>query len=210
MSWLQFIVAMTSALAWPLVILALLWAVRKQLASLAERILELSFGGATVKFGQLLSKGTEILEDAQPVPSDPALSREQQLDAPSETVTIQDSFNAVLTPGEPSHIGATESVFLAFEGVEHAIEGLRNAFDEDLKGVSLLVKLSKEGYITEDLIDLYINLRNARALVAHGKAQMPNVAEALEFSRQASYLRGRLMYALEAINAERANKRPPQ
>jgi hypothetical protein len=48
MSWLQFIDSMVGHLAWPVVVLIVIVAVRKQLGSLAERILELSFGGATV------------------------------------------------------------------------------------------------------------------------------------------------------------------
>jgi hypothetical protein len=32
--------------------------------ALAERVIELSFGGATVKFGDLIAKGTKIVDDA--------------------------------------------------------------------------------------------------------------------------------------------------
>jgi hypothetical protein len=47
MDWLQFISAIIGHVAWPIVILVLIVSVRRHLGSLAERILELSFGGAT-------------------------------------------------------------------------------------------------------------------------------------------------------------------
>jgi hypothetical protein len=62
MDWLQFIAAVIGHLAWPVVVLIIVFAVRKHLRSLAERILELSFGGATVKFDKLLTKGAELIE----------------------------------------------------------------------------------------------------------------------------------------------------
>jgi hypothetical protein len=62
MTWLQFISEMVGHLAWPIVLLIIVFAVRKHLGSLVERVLELSFGGATVKFDKLLSKGAEIIE----------------------------------------------------------------------------------------------------------------------------------------------------
>jgi hypothetical protein len=66
MDWHEFIEKMVSHLSWPGVVLIVLFAVRKHLGSLAERILELSFGGATVKFDKLLAKGAELIEDAPP------------------------------------------------------------------------------------------------------------------------------------------------
>lgn len=65
MNWLQFLSDMVGHLAWPVVVLIIVFAVRKHLGSLAERILELSFGGATVKFDKLLSKGAELIEQTK-------------------------------------------------------------------------------------------------------------------------------------------------
>lgn len=49
MEWLQFIDGMTGHLAWPIVALVVVFSLRKHLGSLAERLLELSFGGGDTK-----------------------------------------------------------------------------------------------------------------------------------------------------------------
>jgi hypothetical protein len=60
MSRLQFADSMTGRLAWPLVVLLMIYLLRRQLGHFAERVPELSFAGATVKFGALLTRGTEM------------------------------------------------------------------------------------------------------------------------------------------------------
>jgi hypothetical protein len=67
MDWLQFTAAITGHLAWPLVILTLLIVVRKQVHSLAERLLEFSFGGAKISFDKILVDGAQLIEKA-PLP----------------------------------------------------------------------------------------------------------------------------------------------
>jgi hypothetical protein len=63
MDWLQFIASIIgSALAWPSVIIALLFILRKQISSLAERIEELAFWGAKMKFARAAaSEASETL-----------------------------------------------------------------------------------------------------------------------------------------------------
>lgn len=53
-------------------VLIIVLAVRKHLGSLAKRILELSFGGATVKFDKLLSAGAELIQQAPKIKELPA------------------------------------------------------------------------------------------------------------------------------------------
>src|SRR5689334_3237048 len=66
MSVLQFIDSMVGHLAWPLVVLLLIYLLRKELTALAGRVVEMSFAGAKFKFGQLIAKGTDIVDDAPP------------------------------------------------------------------------------------------------------------------------------------------------
>jgi hypothetical protein len=75
MNWLQFISEMIGHLAWPVVVLIVVFEVRKHLGALADRILELSFGGASVKFGKLLSKGAEIIEESATLRLPPSAAR---------------------------------------------------------------------------------------------------------------------------------------
>jgi hypothetical protein len=68
--WLQFIDSMVGRLAWPILMLVLAFALRRQLVSLAERVLKLSVAGATVEFDKILQQGAEIIEQA-PIPELP-------------------------------------------------------------------------------------------------------------------------------------------
>ncbi|QOZ55154.1 hypothetical protein [Bradyrhizobium sp. CCBAU 53338] len=189
-----------------------LWSLRKQIGALAERILELSFGGATVKFGQLLEKGTEILDEAKPLPApDLPSALEEKYEMPPVTAPAPEIVPPPAIPVAPvqraaplsTGDGSSESVFNAFEGVNDALQQLSEALQIRSRGGALIVKLVKAGHIPMEAVDLYETLRKARNAIAHGEAQIPNAAEALEFARQASSLRGLLMYALEAVNAEK-------
>jgi hypothetical protein len=72
MDWLQFTSAIVSHLAWPIVFIILLIILRKHLGSMADRLLELSFGGAKVTFDKILREGAAIIDLAPaklPVPT---------------------------------------------------------------------------------------------------------------------------------------------
>jgi hypothetical protein len=184
MNWLQFIDSMVGHLIWPTVVLIVAFAVRKHLGSLAQRILELSFGGATLKFGELISKGTEIIEES-PTP-------------PSFTQPAGPRLPLPLPGAEP-----VRSVFSAFDEVDRLLDELGGRLDVKTRGATLMDMLWRRGYVTKDIVELYRSLRTARNAIAHGQAGMPSEAESLEFARQASFLDAALGIALDAMKAEK-------
>lgn len=100
MTWLQFIEGMTGHLVWPTVVVILAFALRRHLGPLAERILELSFGGATVKFGELLTKGTDIVDFApgratDPEASEGSIAASRSTMANNEIVDVGARLNAI-------------------------------------------------------------------------------------------------------------------
>jgi hypothetical protein len=57
MDWLQFFASIIGSLAWPSVVVALLFMLRGQMAGLVGRLEELAFGGAKAKFAMALEQG---------------------------------------------------------------------------------------------------------------------------------------------------------
>lgn len=219
MSWLQFSVAMTGHLAWPLVVLILLYVLRKQLGSLAERILELSFGGATVKFGNLLSKGSDIIDEspalatiAPPEPEHPAQQKVRpQIDLPDQPPesNLLERYNRFLLHRDAIDDTATSQsiairrVFAAFDTLEGILDQAGEALGVKNRGPGLIQTLWRRNLIGTDVANLYRSLRAARNAMAHGKAELPNEAECLEFVRQASYLSTILLATLETIKEKK-------
>jgi hypothetical protein len=64
MTGIEFTSSTIEHLAWPAIALFLIFLIRPHLKALIDRVLEFSFGGATVKFGQFLTTGTQIVDDA--------------------------------------------------------------------------------------------------------------------------------------------------
>jgi hypothetical protein len=209
MNGLQFVDSMVGHLIWPIVVLIIVLAVRRHLGSLAERILELSFGGATVKFGQLISEGTEIIEESATSPSltqteKPELpftvpgAESKRPDLNLVTTNFDFLMHAASSPGL-----AVRSVFNALDEVERLLDELGAQLNVRARGVTLMESLRRRGYVTKELVDLFKSLRTAKNAIAHGQAEMPNEAESLEFVRQASFLDAGLRIALDAMKAEK-------
>lgn len=216
MSWLQFIDSMFGRLAWPLVVLILAFMLRKQLAALTDRVLELSFGGATVKFGDLIAKGTEIVDEA---PEEPVRVKEQaealqehlsrmqeerEIDAREVWERYEASLEGLLKRRAALHIHDTgaRNVFIAFEEVEDTLTRAGAALGVKARGAPLMQMLLRRELVTNELVELYNSLRNARNAIAHGESNLPNEGEAMEFGRQATFLLARLMIVIDKIVSE--------
>jgi hypothetical protein len=220
MSLLQFVDSMFGRLAWPLVVLVIAFMLRRQLAALASRVLELSFGGATVKFGDLLTKGTDIVDEMpdEPGPIRPKVEelaealREQfsRVQQEKDTQTretfenVEESLGRILqgraaeyTPDVPSR-----NVFAAFQWVENTLNKAGIALGIRARGMSVMQALYRRELVTKDDVALYGSLREARNAIAHGEAELPNDAEAMEYDRQVTFLLARLMTAMDTIESE--------
>jgi len=216
MSVLQFIDSMAGHLAWPVVVLLLIYLLRKELTALTGRVVEMSFAGAKFKFGQLIAKGTEIVDDAPPESAEAAAEqaalfteRLAQLERENEAVRARlDQSLSDFTASNALRraIGAIETgdtaarnVLAAFDGVERALNQAGEALGVKAKGITLMRVLLTRNFVGQEEFELYQSLRAARNAMAHGQSNLPNDAEALEFLRQASFLLTRLTMATMKI-----------
>jgi hypothetical protein len=216
MSWLQFIDSMIGHLAWPVVVLIVIVAIRKQLASLTERILELSFGGATVKFGKLLSKGAEIIEDAPPKIAPPAKDEpELPLIASTELRKLPIAFSN--SSGESvadvfrrlaHRTKGVVGIYVAFEAIETELDQLGEELGVKTRDGLLVRMLEKRSLISPDVRELYNTLRLGRDFIVYGRSS-PNEEQISEYVRQSIYLLDNLQIALKTLK-ESKNKKPSE
>ena len=202
----EFVANTIEHLAWPAIVLLLIALIHPHLKALIDRILEFSFGGATVKFGQFLKPGTEIVDSAP---------RADFIHA------MQDGASAASTPGAghmpsgPERLDAVwppasatappvQSIFHSFASVEDVLEDIGRRLNTKARNGALVRMLVQRDLASAECIELYDNLRNARNAVAHGQAAMPNEAESLEYKRQAIYLDAILRTLLQTL--EQSNK----
>jgi hypothetical protein len=213
MDWLQFTAAITGHLAWPLVILTLLIVVRKQVHSLAERLLEFSFGGAKISFDKILVDGAQLIEKA-PLPEVAKPDQQQlQLERPTlPELKEGPSQRAIgrLSPRRRREEFLNKSAFVkilsGLEEVDRLLYEIGDRLGIDAASpISVMHTLGAREIVGKETADLYDALRDARNLIAHTNA-LPDIREAVEYVRQASYLTG----MLELVKAEIEKDGPPR
>jgi hypothetical protein len=211
MDWIEFWEKVIGHLAWLVVGLIIFLTVRKHIGTLAERILELSFGGATFKFGKLLSKGAEIIEDSPVAPAElPEPQTQLPLPPPEGAAGVHQPDVAVPTQvselDEPYEDGVP-GIFEVFEEVEKSLEQIGGALGiKTRSGPTIVRMMLKRDLVTPDVVELYNTLRTGRNAIAHGQAKLPNEAESLEFIRQAEFLNASLIRAMSQLQI---NKKAP-
>jgi hypothetical protein len=176
----------------------------------------MSFPGGKFIFGQMIAKGTEIVDDAPPpsatAPAEQAtllaerlaeLERENEaaLERLNKSLSDDAATNALRRAiGDFDTRGTTaRTVFAAFDRVEDVLRQAGEALEVKAKGITLMRVLLSRSFISKEDYDLYISLRDARNAMAHGQSNMPNDAEAMEFLRQATFLLTRLQVAAMTI-----------
>jgi hypothetical protein len=214
MSGLQFVDSMTGHLVWPLVVLILAFSLRRYWGELAKRVLEFSFGGATLKIGDLIAKGTVIVDEAPEPTSDAEervsilaeeLNRQNQI----ATARLQESLSSLashmtnLRETEGIADTGTRNVFRAFGSIEHALNEAGIALGVRARGNTLMQMLWRRELVGRDMVELYDSLRTARNAIAHGEADLPKDGESLEFMRQANYLVFALLEVASRIKADK-------
>jgi uncharacterized protein YutE (UPF0331/DUF86 family) len=193
MNWLQFISDMVGHLAWPIVVLIIVFAIRKHLGSLAERVLELSFGGATVKFDKLLSKGAELIERAE-LPS--------QVASPDERRRVTERISKALERikelrSRPVDVG---QILNCYESIEKLIREIGEAVGRPSNSTIVIMSfLLKKDLVSPEFARLFGTLREGRNIVAHGYALSDH--EIVEYIRQASFFEANLSLLLDQIRS---------
>jgi hypothetical protein len=203
---LTFIATMTGHIMWPLVIVVLLFLLRKHIGALADRIEEFSFGGAKFVWKKKLAEGAIIIEHEPQPELTPPNKQPQSKDEKREKIAkgiirrremrrqllINSAFGKVLS-------GLDEVDKVLFE----IADGM--GFDP-ASASSVMYSLVGHGNVPPSIGKLYDTLRDARNLIAHSPS-LPDEKEANEYLRQTHYLMSVLenFRQIMPTRAERAN-----
>ena len=165
MDWKQFFAAVIGHLVWPTVAVIFLVMCRRQIASLAERLSELSYGGATLTFERKLALGATLIERA---PEKPAVEADdksswQRTDAVDRVISYYEQVRGIL--------------FAIADKAGYDVADPR----------SVMYSLVHKGIVSKEIDELYGTIRDARNIVVHAGV-LPSEPQALEYARQAAYL----------------------
>jgi hypothetical protein len=215
MDWLQFFAAIVGYVAWPVVAIVILIVLRGRLGSLADRLIELTFPGGSIKFDKLLLKGAELVESAPVALPMPADQPQLQLPAPAEEQNT--GIQAPVELGRHRTIDAFQispqgyalwkttaagQILTAYEDIERVLNDLAKDLEMRPSPSKIIRYLVSEGKLAQEMLELYQTLKAGRNVVAHAEA-MPSAIEVAEYVRQAAYL----TFVLEALRAELNDKK---
>jgi hypothetical protein len=195
MDWLQFLASIIGSLAWPAVVLVVLWYNRHRLANLPDWIDELTLpGGAKIKFVRALARASveaNLLASEAP---DIAHAKGQVEDASSElagqfpeAVVVHSFIEVVETLGEMVR-------FLALP-------------TKGRDPMSVVMELARLGYIDQTRIRLFVDLKDAyTACVQAGYARL-TVEEALQYRKAAQVLNTELREVQRRVEIDNPRKK---
>jgi hypothetical protein len=190
MDWKQFIASVLGTIAWPFVVLIVLYLIRNQIRNLAERIEELTLPGGA---------GIKLAKQVEQVRNQAEIVEAEQKAEPPDVVTLDPR---TLQLAEQFPEAALLEAFKELEGVLLQIRS-RLPDRKPNRNVSEVVKyLADKQYITASTFELFQGLREARNSAAHAKGgNRLTPGEAIELVRQAKLLVTVLVSA--------ANRLPP-
>jgi hypothetical protein len=164
----------------------------------------LSFGGATVKFDKLLSKGAEIIQETQPTPSEPQLPlppvetpREKALTSDHLAVQKQILTDTIARIIEWRSSGAA-GILSAYNEIERLLDQIGRQLGVKARNGILMRMLVTRGLVTSEHVELYNTLREARSAAVQGLVN-PSPLQIAEFTRQAAFLVAILQEALKTL-----------
>ncbi|MBR0965116.1 hypothetical protein JQ554_09935 [Bradyrhizobium diazoefficiens] len=199
MDWKSFIAAIVGSLAWPIVVLSLLFIVRKQLVGLAERLQEFSVGGAKATFEKQLET---------------ARKEAARLPPPSESLDeVPDNQRIVPLTEEKKFLRLANefpeaAIIEVFKDIEALLFRIGDA--AGIKRTSadrIMDELFKHNEVDENARDLFVTLRSARNLAAHGSGdRRVSPGEALDYSEHSKRLMVALSFVLGKVQAEASLK----
>jgi hypothetical protein len=189
MDWLQFIASIVGSLvslAWPAVVLALVWLNRERIANLIKMKLP---GGIELEFRENLADSTLQAD---------RVVRELRVDS-FETGRPEIGKPAIESHS-PVEQDTKDAIENGFEHVERTLDELRSYIGLPRLHTNnriALTELVNKGLIGHDLISLYESLRSARNAVAHGAT--PSMEEVRVFLRNVLVLHLALQKALKHL-----------
>jgi hypothetical protein len=162
---------------------------RKHLGSLADRVLEFGFGGATVKFDRLLSKGREIIAESEPAEvSQPEVLPPKEPEASARPPNDERSLRSAIRLLKLWRNTGTP-IPQAFVAIENVLEEIGEQLNVKSRNGTLVRMLITRGLLTSDHLELYNTLRKARDAAVHGELD-PTITQFKEFTSQAAFLVG--------------------
>ena len=178
------------SLAWPSVVLVLLFVLRKHLGGLAERLDELSLpGGAKATFRKRLDELRQETESLPPTPE----GQEEEL---PETDEIRYLRLAAVSPEAAIVEGYKSVEDLIFNRVMPLI-GVRA-----LNPAVIVNEMVKRELIDRQTLDLFQSLRQTRNAAAHAMRGAITANEAMDYWESVRKLISRLNSALQRIQVE--------
>lgn len=175
MDWLTFIAQMVGALAWPLVVVVLLFLLRPYFGGLAGRLESLKLpGGTEAKFREELARAKE---DVQVL---------QQQTGSVRTLDAAPDFDEIWQKNEEylelSKNFPEAAIMYSFQEVEHVLEEIAPKLDVPHgRPRAVIEALQRRELIDGQLNDLYRRLSNLRNVAVHRGAVTLSQDEALEY-----------------------------
>jgi hypothetical protein len=196
MNWLEFIASITGSLAWPGVVLLVLWYNRQRLANLPDLIDELTLpGGAKIKFVRALARASvEANLVASEAPDIAHAKGEVESDAASqlagqfpETAVVHSFIEIVETLGDMIRF-----LPLPTKGRDPT---------------SVITELARLGYVDQPTVSLFANLKNAYNAAVHAGYVRLTAEEALQYRKAAQVLNAKLREVLRRLEVDNPRKK---
>jgi hypothetical protein len=198
MDWKAFIAAIVGSLAWPIVVLSLLFILRKQLVGLADRLQEFSVAGAKATFEKQLETAREEAERLPP-PSSGEVPDDQRI------VPLTDEKKFLRLANEFPEAAVAE----VFKDVEDLCFRISDAIGIPRTSADQIMgELYARGEVDDRARDLFNTLRKARNLLAHdwGDRRL-SPGEALDYREHSTRLMAWLSFVLGKAEANAAVKK---
>jgi hypothetical protein len=175
--WLQFFASLIGSLAWPAVVIAVLFLLRTHLVAIATRIEELSLpGGTAIK---LAKQVRQVQTEAELVEA------EQGLDEAAPVITLDPS---VLQLAEQFPEAAVLEAYKELESVLLQIRARLPNGKPRRTGPEVMTDLLDQKYISESIFSLYQTLRETRNTLVHVRGDRLSQATAVELISQVKLL----------------------
>jgi hypothetical protein len=177
-TWLQFIVEFTKALAWPVAAVLIAIVLRHHLSALLDRIAEVTLpGGSKVVFRESLRKSADAVAK---------LDEGVGVKFPHENLAFWRLRSNTLSSG----IGILDQMITAFVQLETLLLEVRPIIEKpNLRTPrDVAAELARQRLVSAAFVEAFENLRKARNAAVHIPDQQITPTEAIDFVAQAKIL----------------------
>lgn len=179
MDWKQFFASIISSIAWPSVVLAIVWFFYPQLKHLLEQIKKFGAAGVNVE----ISERVEAVRD-----------QAEKVEVEQAEISPAESSDEITLDPATLQLAKTfpeAAVLQAYKELEGVVLQIRARLPDDKPHRNLnevLKYLFDQKFISASVVTLFQRLREARNTVAHTSDEKITTGEALELVRQCKLL----------------------